>query len=197
MATTENAPKKLRRDARDSIAKIHAAALEVFLAEGLDASLHEIARVAGVSVGTLYNRFGSREGIIDAVIPDVAGRRLQALGMIVLEKATPRERLETFVNGMIEMQRDDPALNDAVLRRFPDATALLGVCDRSTELGRDLVRQAHADGSLSTDFTDEDLLALLWLAGTASREPDAPAGWPRIVERALASAWTTANPANA
>jgi hypothetical protein len=90
-----------------------------------------------------------------------------------------------------------PALNDAILRRFPDATALLGVCDRSADLGQDLVRQAHADGSLSTDFTGEDLFALLWLAGTASGEPDAPAGWLRIVERALASAWTTADPAKA
>jgi hypothetical protein len=98
---------------------------------------------------------------------------------------------------LIEIQRAHPALNDAVLRRFPDATALLGVCNRSTALGQDLVRQAHADGSLSTDFTDEDLFALLWLAGTASREPDAPAGWLRIVERALASAWTTADPTKA
>jgi AcrR family transcriptional regulator len=50
------------------------AALDLFLVQGLDARLNEIARVAGVSIGTHFNRFGSREGLIDAVIPDVAAR---------------------------------------------------------------------------------------------------------------------------
>jgi AcrR family transcriptional regulator len=180
----------LRRDARDNAAKLRAAALDLFLAQGLDAPLNEIARAAGVSIGTLFNRFGSREGLIDAVIPDIAGRRLQDLGTAVLTEETPRKRLEAFVRGMIDLQQDDPALNDPILRRYPDAVALLGVCDRSTALGRDLVREAHADGSLSLDFTEDDLFSLLWLAGTASRDEAAPAGWVRIINRALESAWT-------
>jgi AcrR family transcriptional regulator len=182
--------KTLRRDARDNAAKLRAAALDLFLAQGLDAPLNEIARAAGVSVGTLFNRFGSREGLIDAVIPDVAARRLQDLGTAVMAEETPRKRLEAFVHGMMGVQHDDPALNDAILRRYPDAAALLGVCDRSAALGRDLVREAHADGSLSLDFTEDDLFSLLWLAGTASRDESAPPGWVRVVNRALESAWT-------
>lgn len=183
--------KRLRRDARDNVAKLRAAALDLFLTRGLDASLHEIARAAGVTIGTLYNRFGSREGLIDAVIPDIAGSRLQALGATVLAKETPRQRLVAFVQGMIDLQCDDPALNDAILRRYPDAVALHRICDRSTTLGQDLVRQAHADGSLSPDFTEDDLFCLLWLAGTASRDPDAPPGWRRLITRAVDSAWLT------
>jgi AcrR family transcriptional regulator len=182
--------KALRRDAQDNVAKLRTAALDVFLAKGLDAPLEEIAKAAGVSIGTLYNRFGSREGLIDAVIPDVAGSRLQNLGAAVLAKPTARERLETFVQGMIELQHDDPALNDAILRRYPDAVALLGVCDVSTKLGQDLIREAHTDGILSPDFTEDDLFTLLWLAGTASRDPNAPTGWQRLITRALDSAWT-------
>jgi AcrR family transcriptional regulator len=183
-------PRSLRRDARDNTAKLRAAALDIFLVKGLDAPLNEIARAAGVSIGTLYHRFGSREGLIDAVIPDIAGTRLQALASTVLARETPRQRLEAFVHGMIGLQRDDPALNDAILRRYPDAIALLGVCDRSATLGRTLVRDAHADGSLSPDFTEDDLFCLLWLAGTASRAPEAPAGWQRVIEHALKTAWT-------
>jgi AcrR family transcriptional regulator len=182
--------KPLRRDARDNIAKLQVAALEVFLAKGLDASLDEIARAAGVSIGTLYNRFGSREGLIDAVVPEVVGSRLLALGATVLAKEAPRQRLEAFVTGMIELQGQDPALNDAVLRRYPDAVALLGICERSTALGRDLVRDAHADGSLSSDFTEDDLFCMFWLAGIASRDPHAPANWQRVITRALDQAWT-------
>lgn len=182
--------KALRRDARDNIARIHAAATEIFLAKGLDAPMEEIARGAGVSAGTLYNRFGSREGLIDAVVPDVVRERLQELGQRVLAHESPRARLECFVNGMIDLQAHDPALNDAILRRFPDAVALLGVCERASELGQQLVDEAHADGSLSPDFTAVDVFALLWLAGTASHEPAVPSQWRRVIDRALASAWT-------
>lgn len=183
---------RLRRDARDNRAKLHAAALEIFLARGLDAPLEEIARAAGVSIGTLYNRFGSREGLIDAVIPDVATGRLRTLGATVLAKETARQRLDAFVRGMIDLQRADPALNDAILRRYPGAATLAGVCDHTTALGRDLVGEAHAEGSLSPTFTDDDLHCLLWLAGIASRDPAAPPGWERAVTRSLDAAWTTA-----
>jgi len=183
---------RLRRDARDNRAKLHAAALEIFLAKGLDAPLDEIARAAGVSIGTLYNRFGSREGLIDAVIPDVAGSRLRALGATVLAKDTARQRLDAFVHGMMDLQRDDPALNDAILRRYPGAAALVHVCDHTTALGRDLVGEAHADGSLSPAFTESDLFNLLWLAGIASRDPAAPPGWERSITRSLEAAWIRA-----
>jgi AcrR family transcriptional regulator len=178
-----------RRDARDNAARLRSAALELFLTHGLDASLYEIAKVAGVSVGTLYNHFGSREGLIDAVVPDVVGVRLQDLAAAATAWPTPRERLAAFVRGMIDLQIGDPALNDAVLRRYPDAVALLDVCAVTTELGRRLVREAHAHGVLAPDFTEDDLVNLLWLAGTAGRERAAPPGWRSLVERTLDSAW--------
>jgi hypothetical protein len=91
---------------------------------------------------------------------------------------------------MIDLQSGDPALNDAVLRRHPDAVALLDICGVTTDLGRRLVREAHEDGSLSPEFTEDDLVNLLWLAGTAGRDPAVPPGWRRVLERALNSAWS-------
>lgn len=182
-------PRTLRRDAQDNAAKLRSAALDVFLAKGLDAPLDEIARAAGVSIGTLYNRFGSREALIDAVVPDVAGARLRALGAEVTARPTPRERLAAFVRGMIDLQCGDPALNDALMRRYPDATALLEVCEVSTALGRQLVRDAHEAGCLSRTFTEDDVICLLWMAGTLSRSPSPPDGWRPLLERTLASAW--------
>jgi AcrR family transcriptional regulator len=178
-----------RRDARDNAARLRSVALDRFLASGLDVSLNEIVKAAGVSIGTLYNHFGSREGLIDAVIPEVIGARLQTLAASATALPTPRSRLAAFVRGMIDQQIGDPALNDAVLRRYPDAVALRDICTVTTELGRRLVREAHADGSLSPDFTEDDLVNLLWLAGTAGRDPAVPPGWRRVLERSLDSAW--------
>ena len=179
----------LRRDARANLEKLHTAALAVFSRRGLSAPLEDIAREAGVSIGTLYNRGGSRESLIDAVIPAVMGERLKALTEHTLAQPTPRARLERFISEMIELQLSDPAMNDAILRRFPDATALINACERSVSLGERLVDYAHAAGVLSPDFTSEDLMAVLWMVGTASHTPEAPTGWRRVVDRSIAAAW--------
>jgi len=179
----------MRRDARANVEKLHAAALATFTERGLGAPLEDIARAAGVSIGTLYNRVGSREALIDAVIPTIAGEKLLALKASVDAQPTPRARLERFVHGMVDLQLEDPALNDAMLRRFPEAAALISTCDRSMDLGHRLVAEAHDDGSLSDGFTSDDLLAIIWLAGTASRDAGAPGGWRRVIDRSLAAAW--------
>ena len=181
----------LRRDAQSNVEKLHAAALAVFSRRGLSAPLEEIAREAGVSIGTLYNRVGSREALIDAVVPAVAGEKLLALKEQAMRQPSPRGRLETFIAGMIDLQLSDPALNDAMLRRFPNATSLIEACERSTALGQDLIDDAHAAGVLSRDFTADDLMTILWMAGTASHDPSAPVGWRRLVDRSIASAWST------
>ena len=51
--------------------------MAVFSRRGLSAPLEDIAREAGVSIGTLYNRVGSREELIDAVVDDIAGEKLR------------------------------------------------------------------------------------------------------------------------
>lgn len=92
---------------------------------------------------------------------------------------------------MIDLQLSDPVMNDAMLSRYPDATALISACDRSTALGKELVEDAHAAGALSEAFTPDDLMAVLWMAGTASRDPAAPEGWRRVVDRGISAAWNT------
>src|SRR5882757_1609905 len=70
---TERAPvttRPLRRDAQRNRELLLAAAREVFAERGLEAPLEEIARRAGVSIGTLYNRFPSRVDLVDAALTE-------------------------------------------------------------------------------------------------------------------------------
>jgi len=62
----------LRADARRNLDKLRAAAAEAFSERGLDMPLEEIAARAGVSIGTLYNRLGPRDALVDAVVADPA-----------------------------------------------------------------------------------------------------------------------------
>ncbi|MBT1610917.1 TetR/AcrR family transcriptional regulator [Curtobacterium poinsettiae] len=182
-------PPRLRRDAQANLQKLRAAAIAVFSQRGLSAPLEDIAREAGVSIGTLYNRVGSREELIDAVVPDIAGAKLKTLRDRTLSQDSPRSQLETFIAEMIDLQRSDPAMNDAMLRRYPDAVLLINACERSMALGAELVANAHSAGVLAEDFTADDLIAVLWLAGMASHDPAAPEGWRHVVDRSVSAAW--------
>jgi AcrR family transcriptional regulator len=63
-------PRPLRRDAEQNRQRILAAAREVYSERGLDVTLDDIARHAGVGVGTVYRRFPGKEALIDALFED-------------------------------------------------------------------------------------------------------------------------------
>src|SRR5690349_14883912 len=144
--------RKPRSDGQRTIRKLRAAAIDVFLSRGLDAPLEDIAKAAGVSIGTLYYRFGSRDGLIDDVIPGIIESKVEQLVTQVTTMRTPRQRLEGFIRKVTELQTNDPVFNDVILRRHPDAEALVEVCNQVRAFGRTLVLDALADGSLKQDF---------------------------------------------
>ena len=61
----------LRSDARRNVDRIRAAAVGVFRERGLSAPLEDVAEAAGVSKATIFNRFGGRIGLIDAVVGEL------------------------------------------------------------------------------------------------------------------------------
>ena len=142
----------LRADARRNMEKVMAAAAEAFAADGLDVPLEDIARSAGVRAGTIYNRFGSREGLLDAVVADAAAGWLRAVIDRAAGPGTAWGRFAAFVQGMCEEQAADPVFNDVFSRRYPDAPRLQAVCGQSLAFGAELIRDAQADGALRPGF---------------------------------------------
>src|SRR5919112_5514942 len=56
-----------RADARRNFDALLAAAREAFAEQGSDASLEDIARRAGVGIGTLYRNFPTRQDLFESV----------------------------------------------------------------------------------------------------------------------------------
>lgn len=64
-------PAPLRADARRNQARVLEGARLAFAAGGFDASYHEVARLAGVGVGTVYRRYPDRDALFEALLVDV------------------------------------------------------------------------------------------------------------------------------
>jgi AcrR family transcriptional regulator len=176
----------LRADARRNMEKVMAAAAEAFAADGLDVPLEDIARSAGVRAGTIYNRFGGREGLLDAVVADVAAGWLRA----VIDRATGQDtawsRFTAFVEGMCEEQAADPVFNDVFSRRYPDAPGLRAVCDQSLAFGAGLIRDAQACGALRPGFSASDLARIFAVNAYLVRDcPAGDDGWRRTLQFTL------------
>ncbi|MGW6144818.1 TetR/AcrR family transcriptional regulator [Streptomyces sp. NPDC055140] len=93
-------PRPLRADARRNRKALLAAAREAFLA-GDDAGVEEIARRAGVSVGTLYRHFETREVLVAEVYRQEAAE-LCATPARLLAHHAPDEALRVFLLLLVE-----------------------------------------------------------------------------------------------
>jgi AcrR family transcriptional regulator len=173
----------LRADARRNVEKLRAAAVEVFRERGLHAPLEEIAQRAGVSAGTLYNRFGGREALIDAVVPELAAARLGEVADRALRHPDPWEGFALYVEEVCQLQATDRALSDVISRRYADTKHLAAVCEHTLARERQIIERAQRAGSLRPDFTPEDLLFVFWstamlVSCTGHTAPDA---WRRNI----------------
>ncbi|SMC71717.1 TetR/AcrR family transcriptional regulator [Kibdelosporangium aridum] len=172
--------KPLRRDAQHNRDKLIAAAAVVFAERGIEAPLEEIARQAGVSIGTLYNRFPSRAALFDAVFPDRVANSL-LFGDQALACEDPWDGFVLFVTKLCELQAADRGLTDLITRRFPDATAVAEACGNGLDKASQVIERAQRAGSLRPDFTFADLVMLTWANAriVAATQDTAPTAWRR------------------
>ena len=90
----------MRADARRNYERLVEVAGEAFHRDGTETSLEDVAKVAGVGIGTLYRHFPTRRSLVLAVLDQGAGEML-AQARELLVKAPPEEALLTWVGGLI------------------------------------------------------------------------------------------------
>ncbi|MEU9061357.1 helix-turn-helix domain-containing protein [Streptomyces sp. NPDC048430] len=171
----------MRADAQRNAEKLRTAAAELFHERGLQAPLKEIARRAGVSHGTLYNLFGSREALIDEVVADLAAARLGDAAERALAHEDAWAGFAYYIETVCELQTTDLAIRDVVIGRYPDARRLMAVCESTNAAAARIIERAQRAGSLRPDFTREDLLFIFGtnsLLARAAKDP-APDAWRR------------------
>jgi AcrR family transcriptional regulator len=164
----------LRADAARNAAQIRAAAIAAFHGRGLGTPLEEIAAAAGVSKATIYNRFGGRQGLIDAVIEELAGAGMHAILDRARQPGDPWERLATYITDLRDLQYREPAAVDVHLMTYPGSAQVAAQWNAGRATGIALVEQAHQAGVLRADFTPDDLYQALVANALALRHQPKP-----------------------
>jgi len=162
---TADASAPLRADARRNRDQIIAAARAIFAEHGPEIAMEEIARTAGVGVGTLYRRFPDRDSLIRAVAVDSFQRVLDGAKAAAREEPTAWQALLRLIYQSDELQlsvqlamQSRPAL--ATLKQDPVVLALRD--DLLAEVDR-MVRGAQKEGNLRRDVGTGDVVHLLSL----------------------------------
>src|ERR1700687_3740554 len=118
-------PKGLRADARRNRQQVLAAAAQVFVEQGADSPLDEIARRAGVGIATLYRRFPARAALWRAVPLDAMARTADEARAAEAEEADPFDGLARYMHRALDLRTS--AVIPALLGRIAlddDALAL-------------------------------------------------------------------------
>ncbi|MGW5152308.1 TetR/AcrR family transcriptional regulator [Rhodococcus koreensis] len=146
----------LRRDAAENRQRLLDAAATVFSERGLDVGVDEIARVAGVGIGTLYRRFPTKDALVSELVRQVYDDFL-ALADEALS-APDGEGLEQVLYGTGAIL----ASNRGCLSRMwnDDETTMLR--DEYRRILFELLARAKQHGRIREDAADADLDLIFW-----------------------------------
>ena len=164
----------MRADARRNYEQLLAAASAAFAEHGVEASLEDIARRAGVGIGTLYRHFPNREALAEAVYRDQL-ETLITLANELLESRSPAEALATWLQTLVSFGATKRGLADYLKASLQaNSPGLVWCKDAMRAAGGALLVRAQQAGAVRPDIEIGDLLRLAHAISWAS-EPSSGA----------------------
>ena len=166
-----------RADARRNYERLLAAATAAFAEHGADdVSLEEIARRAGVGIGTLYRHFPARQALLEAVYRDQVDG-LDALGAKLLTAESPGAALGEWLRAFVAFGRTKRSLSAALVSTVGRDAAFISECSmilrRRTE---ELLGRAQDAGEARQGVQAGDILrlthGLIMATESAPADPD-------------------------
>jgi len=170
----------LRADAARNRRLLLAAAADEFAERGLEASVADIARRAGVGKGTVFRHFATKDDLLAAIVVDRIDA-LSAVGERLLDAADPGAALLEFltVAAHQRQQRDLSFLQGAEL-----PAEVTRVRTQMFQTVHRLVDRAREHGAVRADVTGADVILLMCAPNyVTGYVPDAP---PDLWQRYLA-----------
>ncbi len=154
-------PEKLRADARQNYARLVVAATEAFAEKGADAPLEDIARRAGVGIGTLYRHFPTRLDLQAAVFRSQVGA-VCGRGDELLNTAPPDQAFAGWIRSLAAYLVTKRGLSKALIEAVGVESELISTCwVTMRETTQRLLASAQQAGSVRADVDASDVMRLI------------------------------------
>jgi AcrR family transcriptional regulator len=181
--------RRQRSDAERNRSSLLTSAQTLYAEQGIDVSLEQIARQAGVGIGTLYRHFprGKEQLVAEALVGQVG--RYVDLAHRGRAASDPWQGFVVFVEEICKLQECDLGLGDILAMTLPAGAPVERLRRQANDLAIEIIDRAKAAGKLRQDFVAEDLLLLLVsnAAVVQVTRTDAPAASRRLVTLFLAA----------
>jgi AcrR family transcriptional regulator len=185
MSTTEQTllARPKRADARRNYEKVLAAAREAFAEGGESTALEEIARRAGVGIGTLYRHFPNRQALVEALYLDEVEEVCRSAAQFE-DQADPWEALSGWFERFIAYLATKRVLVHELLNYLDQDAPLFQVCRASLwEAGEPLLKRAQEAGAVRPDVSIADVIQMM--AGIGKIPTSDPAQLDHVLRVAL------------
>jgi AcrR family transcriptional regulator len=175
--------RKPRADAERNRERVLSAARTLFTERGDDVQLPEVARVAGVGVGTVYRHFPTREALVEAAAQDRFGEIVTFARTECLGSDDPAGALDRYLRHVGEVLAHDRGLSTSI-------TTVLGSGEPNgparaalTEVVEGILAEAKAVGSVARDTSVQDVMMACCGLAAVVRTGSGP--WNRYIDLLL------------
>ena len=175
-------PRPMRADAQRNYARLLDAASAAFVAHGADdVSLEEIARLAGVGIGTLYRHFPTRQALLEAVYTDQV-ESLSARAEELRETESPADALADWMRALVKFSSTKRSMTTALLATLGTDSELLSSCAKQIKGAAEaLLARAQQAGVVRPDANAMDLIRLVHAVNIATEKAPDPGQADRML----------------
>src|SRR5688572_4966039 len=172
----------LRADARRNYDLLIEAADAEFTEKGAAASLDEIAKRAGVGIGTLYRHFPTRDDLIARVLQE-STQALVSRGRALLDKPAPADQLQKWIAELVVYVTTYRDLTAALANSYvaKTDTELCQGCEAITATGAALLARAQAASEIRSDAEVKEIILSAHSAAWIAEQTKDPAAVHRLL----------------
>ena len=161
----------MRADAQKNYDHLLDIGREVVAEQGADASMRDIARRAGVGIGTLYRHFPTREALLAALLGKIFDRLTAKAGELDSSDA-PGAALVAWLREIVAIAHHHRGVIASMTAAIDDPdSALHASCVTMKASGTRLLARAQAKGEARADIDGADLFALVGALGWLNDQP--------------------------
>ena len=175
------APRPLRADARRNRERVVTAAGIVFAEHGRDAQMDDVAKRAGVGVGTVYRHFPTKEALIEALAID-RFEKILATGKEALLNPDPWAAFQGAIWAGAQLTASDRSFTE-IVGELSGPMPLPEALEREMrETYTELMQRAQAVGALRADLVMDDIPMFMCGIGLGARKTHpCPDAWKRHI----------------